>query len=369
MIVFWVLAAAVSSLAAFLILARAARAERDAPAADPVLAVYRRQLDEIDDLAERGLLGPDEHRSARAEAARRLLGESDRVQDAAPAPGQGRARRLVLAVAVLAPAAALAAYLAVGSPGFPDQPFKQRLEAWRADPSRLGPAQMEAVMEAVVAEHPKDPQALIYLAVAQAAEGDPPSAERTLEKAVAIVPNDPRVWTALGKARIALGQDQVTPDARAAFERAHALDPGAPAPRYFLARADIAAGRTEAGLGQWRALAATLPAGDPDRAALDAEIAEVARTGRLPQAQDDAAGAAAQGGDQAAFIQSMVDRLAARLKAQPDDPEGWARLIRAYGVLGQTAQRDAATAEARRLFAARPDALKTAMATGPSPPP
>ncbi len=57
----------------------------------------------------------------------------------------------------------------------------------------------------------------------------------------------------------------------------------------------------------------------------------------------------------------MVDRLAARLKAQPDDPAGWARLIRSYGVLGRNDLRQAAIADARRLFKDRPDALKTAL--------
>jgi len=367
MIVFWVLAAAVSSLAAFLILARAAGAERNAPSGDPVLGVYRRQLDEIDELAERGLLGPEEHRSARAEAARRLIGESDRPAESTPAASPRGPRRVVLAAAVLAPVLALAGYLAVGSPGLPDQPFRQRLQAWRANPSRLDPERMAAVMEQVVAEHPRDPQALTYLAVAQSAAGDPAAAERTLEKAAAVAPGDARVWSALGKIRVVLGKDAVTPDAEAAFARAHALDPAAPAPRYFLARADIAAGRAPEGLEQLRSLAGALPAGDPDRAALEAEIAYVARTGRLPEVQDQGA-AAAQGGDQAAFIQSMVDRLAGRLKAQPDDPAGWARLIRAYGVLGQTDRRDAAVAEARRRFAGRPDALRTALAEQAAPP-
>ena len=65
---------------------------------------------------------------------------------------------------------------------------------------------------------------------------------------------------------------------------------------------------------------------------------------------------------QSAFIQAMVDRLAARLKASPDDPQGWARLIRAYGVLGQSQRRSAAIAQARRLFKDRPQDLKTALA-------
>ena len=43
--------------------------------------------------------------------------------------------------------------------------------------------------------------------------------------------------------------------------------------------------------------------------------------------------------ERAVFIRSMVDRLAARLAAAPDDFDGWMRLGRAYRVLGD---RDAA---------------------------
>lgn len=42
--------------------------------------------------------------------------------------------------------------------------------------------------------------------------------------------------------------------------------------------------------------------------------------------------------DQAAIIEGMVAGLAARLEADPDDIEGWVRLIRARMVLGDTAQ-------------------------------
>src|SRR5437588_814337 len=43
-----------------------------------------------------------------------------------------------------------------------------------------------------------------------------------------------------------------------------------------------------------------------------------------------------------AMIDAMVERLAARLAAQPDDVDGWARLGRSYMVLDQPAKaRDA----------------------------
>jgi cytochrome c-type biogenesis protein CcmH len=53
----------------------------------------------------------------------------------------------------------------------------------------------------------------------------------------------------------------------------------------------------------------------------------------------------------------MVDGLAARLRANPDDPAGWVRLVRAYTVLGETDRRDAALAEARSRYAGRADVL------------
>ncbi|NQV56360.1 MAG: c-type cytochrome biogenesis protein CcmI, partial [Rhodospirillales bacterium] len=45
------------------------------------------------------------------------------------------------------------------------------------------------------------------------------------------------------------------------------------------------------------------------------------------------------------FIRSMVNRLAARLRDNPNDGPGWRRLARAYKVLGETGK--AAEAEAK----------------------
>ena len=39
--------------------------------------------------------------------------------------------------------------------------------------------------------------------------------------------------------------------------------------------------------------------------------------------------------DRSAMIESMVTRLAERLKSEPDDIEGWTRLARSYNVLGK----------------------------------
>lgn len=56
-------------------------------------------------------------------------------------------------------------------------------------------------------------------------------------------------------------------------------------------------------------------------------------------------------------IGAMVESLAARLKENPNDAEGWRRLVRAYAVLDDKAKLDAALADARQALAKDPQAL------------
>ena len=135
------------------------------------------------------------------------------------------------------------------------------------------------------------------------------------------------------------------------------LDPRNAPARYYVGRAQIAGG-----LSDWRALLADMAHADPRRSALQAEIDQVgsdAVLGRVPTAPPLLARApgAPLAGPQAAFIQAMVARQAAELKADPGDPQGWARLVRSYGVLGDIAAQQPALAEARRVFAKRPAEL------------
>jgi cytochrome c-type biogenesis protein CcmH len=58
--------------------------------------------------------------------------------------------------------------------------------------------------------------------------------------------------------------------------------------------------------------------------------------------------------DRAQMIQGMVSGLAARLKQNPRDRDGWERLIRARMVLGQADQAAAAYRDASRAFAGSP---------------
>jgi len=346
MITFWVVAGVLSALGAGLILWSSARAAQAAGANDPTTALYRRQLREIDDLAERGLIPEDERATTRAEAARRLLAAADGPVEGWKADVS--ARRPILAIAALTPLVALGVYFLVGSPAFRDQPFAARVAQWRlADPATLAPPEMAVVLRALIKERGDDPEAYAYLAQAEMASDNPAQAVRAMRRAVELAPTRADLWEGLGEAFVMQAQGPVTDQAQAAFQEALKRDPKAVNARFHLARARIEAGDREGGLAAWRALAEELPATDPRRAAVREAIAE-------------AEGKPAPGFDEAqmAAVQGMVGGLAARLEAEPDDPEGWVRLVRSYAVLGDTAKRDAALASARARYAGRSDVLQ-----------
>jgi cytochrome c-type biogenesis protein CcmH len=250
---------------------------------------------------------------------------------------------------VLASAGALAAYVVVGRPGMADQPFAKRLAEWRAtDPATLGAPELAAVLSRLTRERPNDPEAFHYLAVAQGAAQNPAEAVRAMRHAVRLAPQRADLWELFGQALVAQADGQVTPEAQSAFREAVKRDPRSVAARFHLARARIDAGDRAGGVAEWRALLADLPPGDPGRQPLGEAIA---------QAEGQPAGKPALPEAQLAMIQGMVQGLAQKLTANPDDPEGWVRLVRAYAVLGETAKRDEAVRQAKARYAGKPETL------------
>ena len=350
MILFWVAAGVLSAAAAGLISSRAAGAGSDGASADPTPILYRRQLAEIDELAERGLMGEAERKSAHAEAGRRLLAATDAPAETWSA--DPKARSLVLATVIGAPALALAVYLALGSPGMADKPFAARLEGWsKSSPTDLAPQELAALLKKLIAQRGPDPEGYRLLAIAESASQNPPETVRALRHALKLAPDRADLWEMLGQAQLAEGDGKLSDDVKASFAQALKLDPkGSVVARFHLARARIEGGDKAGGLGDWKTLLTELPADDPRRAALNQAIAEQEGRATAPAAGPNAG--------QMDMIRGMVEGLAQKLKANPDSPEGWVRLVRAYSVLGETGKRDAALASARTRYAARPDLLQ-----------
>jgi cytochrome c-type biogenesis protein CcmH len=222
---------------------------------------------------------------------------------------------------------------------------------------------MAAVLHALVRERPDDPDGYRFLAMAEGASDDPAQAVQALKRGVRVAPDRADLWEMLGQALVFEAGGQVTPEAKDAFAQTLKRDPTSVAARFNLARARIAEGDRAGGLEAYRAIRASLPAGDPRAQALDAAIADAQGAPQPPPAAPQGLSA-----DQLTAVRGMVQGLASRLQSSPDDPQGWVRLVRAYAVLGDTARRDAALKSASQRYAANPDILaqlKEAAAAAP----
>jgi len=345
MFLFWAVAGVLAAAAAGLILIRAAGAAAEASAADPAPTLYRRQLAEIDDLAERGLMGEPERKAAQAEAGRRLLAATDApVQVWTDRPG---ARHVAL-VAAAAPALALALYLKLGAPGVPDQPYARRLSGWEhSDIAKLAAPEVAAILRHATAQRPKEAEGFRLLGLAESASDSPIAAVNAFRKAVKLAPDRLDLWQSLAEAQVIAAGGKVDANAQATFAKVLQMSPGDPGARFYLAEAKADAGKTAEAVADLNALLAELPAGDTARrGAVQASLARIENRPAL--------GADPQ---QLAMIRGMVAGLAGKLEANPDDPDGWVRLVRAYAVLGDTAKRDAAYASARARYAEKPVVL------------
>ena len=126
----------------------------------------------------------------------------------------------------------------------------------------------------------------------------------------------------------------------------------------------------------WETLLALLEPGSPDAQQVETDIADARAKGALPGGQKvnttvtaPTTGGGAEAGklppvDPAAaaamtpeMVNQMVDRLAERLKTNPDDMTGWARLARAYKMQGRLAEAEQAYAKAGKLVDGDPDLL------------
>ena len=380
----------------------AARAEYD-------LTVFRDQLQEIERDAAQGLLDAEAAEAARLEVQRRMLAADTELQTGTGAPGSGGPRRLTaILIGAGVPLAAAALYIMLGSPDQPDQPFAARdlpteqvaaQTTARPEPNPEMTAMVGRLAERLT-ENPDDIEGWLLLGRSYISMERFADALNTFAHARKIADGRVDVDIAYAEALILTGQMKVTDDAAAIFRAVRDKAPFDPKARYYLGLKKAQAGDVNGALQDWADLVAISPEEAPWVPVVRQQIARAAEELKIdpltitmsedarkllaqqppvlrpstpimrPEGDDPHAGhphvdaPASQPGpsreqmeaaqdmtaeDRDAMIRGMVDRLADRLKENPDDLAGWTRLERAYRVLGDTAKADAAAAEIKRL--------------------
>ena len=347
----------------------------------PDVAIYRAQLDELDRDVERGVITREEAERARVEVARRLLAASKTAE-----PVQTKARPTVLLsviVGLVVLGLTFGLYRTLGVPGYGDLPLQARLAT--SDEMRANRPSQVALEAATPAPPPVDAPADYLTAIDQ------------LRTIAPTRPNDLQAWELLAfheaelrnYAAAARAQAQVieikgdateiedrrrlldmmvtaaggfvSPEAEVVLKGILALDEENIPARFYLGALYNQTDRPDVAYRLWRGIVET---GDPAQfhvAAARAQIEDAAfRAGieyslpplRGPSAADMANAQDMTPEERQDMIGNMVAGLADRLANEGGPASDWARLITAYGVLGdETAARTVWT-EARDVFGA-----------------
>lgn len=360
---FWILVAVLTAVVAAVLLyplLRGAKAVENSRAGEA--AVYRDQLRELDRDLAGGLITAGEADYARAEIGRRLIAVS--ADQPAQVPKQARHHRFSEAfVLLILPILGLCLYLITGRPDLPSQPLQARLE---------NPGNDMAILviraERHLAQNPDDGKGWDVLAPIYFRTMRMDDAQAAYRNAIRLLGPSPARLDGLAETLMAVSDGVVTEDARQVLEQSLTLEPDNPRARYYIALSMEQAGRPDEARQAFETLAKQSPddapwlplvnqhiavnggapaAPDANQAASGANLAAPGN----PTQQDVAAAENMNAGDRQQMIRGMVESLDAKLSEDPNNFEGWIRLVRSYAVLND---KDRATGALKRGLAAFP---------------
>jgi cytochrome c-type biogenesis protein CcmH len=362
--------------------------------------IYKAQLTEIDREEAAGLMSAEDARMGRTEVQRRLISAEDGKTPIETPDMTLTDRTTFIAVAASLAIGSAVLYAVTGSPGVASgthppimaqgpggMPMASAAAAGGAQTGVAPVDEMMAGLEARLASQPNDVEGWRMLGWSKFRTNDYAGAAAAYGKAVALAPGDAETQSAYGESLSRASGGLVTDDAAKALEAALKADPTDARARFLLGLKKEQSGQPARALDDWIAMLETAPAGAEWFDEVRGRVVELSQSSginvasRLPAARGsgamsiplspDAGQAAAaapmgpagptaqQVADanamdpqaRAAMIDGMVARLDQRLRDNPNDLDGWLRLIRARRVMNQTDLAAKAMADGKVQFA------------------
>ncbi|KAG1715454.1 putative pre-16S rRNA nuclease [Nymphon striatum] len=394
---FWIITAGLAlGVAAMLALALFNGRRETGPAEAFDIQVYRDQLKEIERDAERGIVPPEEAERLTTEVSRRLLAADSKAQITSQATKQSNplSKGLAIVMAIFVIGGGFGIYQQLGAPGYGDLSLKSRIQsAALARETRPSQASAEAQVPATappegseqyellvqrlrgaIAERPDDLQGLTLLARSEAALGNFKAAYAAHERIIAVKGDAASIedYANMADMMVLAAGGYVSPEAETVLRQILSKDPDNGIARYYSGLMLAQTGRPDAAFRFWAELLNKSDPTDPWVAPIREQIEEMAyragahkytlppladATAPGPDADDIEAAGDMSPEDRQQMIQGMVTQLSDRLATQGGTPEEWARLISAYGVLGNETQAIAIWNNAQEVFANNPEAL------------
>ena len=398
---FWLFTIGLSSIIAgfFSLVLFGGRTQHSGSASE--ISFYKAQLEEVDRNAALGIIDAQEAEQMHTEIGRRIL-RLDGLQQDALNPKRPK-QHVVLAIFLTATliGGSHLMYLNLGAAGYPNLPQAERIEraarllenrpsleeyaksfAPQQQPRQISEDYSSLVTElrSAIAENPSDLQGLRLLARVEAGLQNYTAASAAQRQVLNLLGAQVTAEDHLDYAELLILSvgGYVAPEAETALQAALNLDPQNGGARYYIGLMFTQNDRPDLAFKLWRDLLLkgpdTAPWIDPIRAQIE-EVAfyagvhnftlpEQSSSSALvpvaPALSDDAMDAAAELSpeERAEMIKGMVAQLSQRLQDDGGPAQDWARLISAYGVLGEGAALQNTYQSAIAKFSTDPAALE-----------
>jgi cytochrome c-type biogenesis protein CcmH len=349
---FWIAAVflvMIVMLGVYVPLSRAAKADTTKPALMRALAA---ELAEVN--ADKGsrFSSQIEAAAARAEIGRRLL-----ALEATPNPTNlHQSNSQVFALFALLPILAVPLYLQLGAPEYADQNFATRADN-TIDNSVEEVAKLIERVEQRLKEKPDDAAGWAVVAPVYFRLGRIDDSLKAYAKAIEFHNGDAvqksRLMADRAEIMVAAAKGKVSGQAATEFNAALSFDEDNQKALFYLAINLEQSGKADEARNNWQVLITRFKAFNPPWLKIaEQRLAGLGGTPELGPTPDQVEAASGMTPEQRQdMIKGMVEGLAAKLKDNPNDVEGWLKLIRSRQVLGNAEQAAQDLAAARAQFA------------------
>ncbi len=310
------------------------------------IEIYKNQLAELDSDLKRGLIDEESAGEARLELSRNILAAEKQIRKNASSRYRSPTLKIVIIIAVLCvPVITIGVYSLLGQPGLESHPFNDLM---LKNPQELTPEEKLVRTEALFARNPNDGRLADELATGYLVQGRFQDAVNTYVSALRLNGEAAPRLVGYGMALTGFNGGTINDDAQKSFEKAAKLAPDDFYPRLFIAEALRQAGKTDEAIASLKEYLVHAPKDNVGRPRVEAMIKELQNAKDKmqvspPKEVENNGGLKADGetfisgdNDIEGDITAMVKQLAARLEQQPDDLEGWKKLIHSWLVLKET---------------------------------
>lgn len=296
------------------------------------LALARIRLKEIEqDLAE-GRMDEESALAAKAEEARRLVKGSSAQAGASSAkrPNQPSGWWMTSAL-TLVPTLSIALYLVLGTPPstIQDEPQRAQLEEQTLE-------QLVLTAERRLESEPDDLQGWQVLAPVYLRQNDLERAENALRNIIRLNGANSLTFSTLGEILVSRTNGEVRQEALQLFREAVMQDKQNATARYYLGLSALQNGALDEARQSWQSMLNDANGDEEWLPSIRQRLASLEEATVDPKAPPSPQEEILQlsSDEQRARIEGMVESLADRLADDPEDQDGWQRLVRAYKVLG-----------------------------------